>query len=61
MASSNSNILEYNKLNWLWKFFDKALKAVYFYKEHFKTSCEAFEVEFYLKLKLILRMITYLA
>ena len=30
------------------------------YKEHFKTFCEAFVVEFYLKLKLILRIITYL-
>jgi hypothetical protein len=29
-------------------------------KEHFKTFCEAFVVEFYLKLKLILRIITYL-
>ena len=32
----------------------------WFYKEHFKTFCEAFVVEFYLKLKLILRIITYL-
>ena len=31
-----------------------------FYKEHFKTFCEAFVAEFYLKLKLILRIITYL-
>jgi hypothetical protein len=30
------------------------------YKEHFKTFCEAFAVEFYIKLKLILRIITYL-
>jgi hypothetical protein len=29
-------------------------------KEHFKAFCEAFAVEFYLKLKLILRIITYL-
>jgi hypothetical protein len=28
--------------------------------EHFKTFCEAFVVEFYLKLKLILRIISYL-
>jgi hypothetical protein len=31
-----------------------------FYKEHLKTFCEAFVVEFYLKLKPILRLITYL-
>jgi hypothetical protein len=31
-------------------------KAVLFYKEHFKTFCEAFVDEFYLKLKLILRL-----
>jgi hypothetical protein len=37
------------------KFFDKRVIL----KEHFKTSCEAFEVEFYLKLKLILHIITY--
>jgi hypothetical protein len=30
------------------------------YKEHFKTFWEAFVVEFYLKLKLILRIISYL-
>ena len=29
-------------------------------KEHFKAFCEAFAVECYLKLKLILRIITYL-
>jgi hypothetical protein len=40
--------------------FKELLKAVYFYKEHFKTFCEAFVVAFYLKLKLILRIITYL-
>ena len=33
---------------------------LWFYKEHFKTFCEAFVVEFYLKLMLILRIITYL-
>jgi hypothetical protein len=33
-----------------------SIKAVEFYKEHFKTSCEAFEVEFYLKMKLILHI-----
>jgi hypothetical protein len=32
----------------------------WFYKEHFKTFCEALVVEFYLKLKPILRIITYL-
>ena len=31
-----------------------------FYKEHFKTFCEAFVVECYLKLELILPIITYL-
>jgi hypothetical protein len=31
-----------------------------FCKEHFKTFCEAFVLEFYLKMKPILRMITYL-
>ena len=36
------------------------LKVVKFYKEHFKVFCEAFVVEFYLKLKHILRRITYL-
>ena len=37
-------------------------KAVQFYKEHFKTSCEAFVVEFYLKLyilRIICLYITY--
>ena len=31
-----------------------------FIKEHFKTFCEAFVVEFYFNLKLILRIIIYL-
>ena len=34
--------------------------CLWFYREHFKTFCEAFVVEFYLKLKPILRIITYL-
>jgi hypothetical protein len=38
----------------------KPFKGSSFYKEHFKTFCEAFVVEFYLKLKLILRIISYL-
>ena len=33
-----------------------SIKPFKFYKEHFKTFCEAFVVEFYLKLKLILRI-----
>jgi hypothetical protein len=47
----------YFKLN----FIDKG-SLVLLLKEHFKTFCEAFKfvVEFYLKLKLILHIITYL-
>ena len=43
------------------KFIDKgSLDFSSILKEHFKTFCEAFVVEFYFKLKLILRIIKYL-
>ena len=40
---------------------DNSIKGRLVLTEHFKTFCEAFVVEFYIKLKLILRIITYLA
>ena len=36
------------------------VKGSLVFKEHFKTFCEAFVVAFYLQLRLILRIITYL-
>ena len=61
----NGNLYQHIKIRHAYDFslcfpHELLMSFLKFYKEHFKTFCEAFVVEFYLKLKLILRIITYL-